>query len=212
MSFPTRYCVWENGTQSCWVLEETRFSGIQKQITSANRMELMENPWSSSGRSSQDSETAGILNEIQKMMGELQSDPADFNGRIIFMSMFNDIVRDAKGNEPLLFWTRSKERPMTARKSSSVFFNSFLNYFHIKANLNECWDRTAEKMMQHFQRSGHPILSCTSALERGQLRSKWWGRTTIHVTASDDNVQMLLKMVISVNQLSLYGADADLIK
>ena len=43
--------------------------------------------------------TAGILNEIQKMMGELQCDPADFKGRIIFMSMFNDIVWDAKGNE-----------------------------------------------------------------------------------------------------------------
>ena len=49
----------------------------------------------------EDSETAGILNEIQKMMGELQSDPADFNGRIIFMSMFNDIVWDARGNEEL---------------------------------------------------------------------------------------------------------------
>ena len=29
--------------------------------------------------------TAGILNEIQKMMGELQCDPADFKARIIFM-------------------------------------------------------------------------------------------------------------------------------
>ena len=66
--------------------------------------------------------------------------------------------------------------------------------------------------MQHFQRSGHPILSCTSALGRGQLRSKDGDRTTIHFTASDDNVQMLLKMVTPVNQLSLYGAVPDLIK
>ena len=43
--------------------------------------------------------TAGIVNEILKMMGELQCDPAYFKGRIIFMSMFNDIVWDAKGNE-----------------------------------------------------------------------------------------------------------------
>ena len=41
--------------------------------------------------------TAGIPNEIQKMMG----DPADFKGRVIFTSMFNDIVRDAKGNDEL---------------------------------------------------------------------------------------------------------------
>ena len=32
------------------------------------------------------------------MMGELQCDPADFKGRIIFMYMFNDLVWDAKGN------------------------------------------------------------------------------------------------------------------
>ena len=45
--------------------------------------------------------TAGILNEIQKLMTESQCDPADFKGRIIFTSMFNDIVWDAKANEEL---------------------------------------------------------------------------------------------------------------
>ena len=35
------------------------------------------------------------------MMGELQCEPENFTGRIIFMSMFNDIVGDAKGNEEL---------------------------------------------------------------------------------------------------------------
>ena len=41
--------------------------------------------------------TAGILNEIPKMMGESPCDPSNFKGRIIFMSMVNDIVCDAKG-------------------------------------------------------------------------------------------------------------------
>ena len=45
--------------------------------------------------------TAGILKEIQNTMGELLCDPADFKDRIIFMSMFNDIVWDARGNEEL---------------------------------------------------------------------------------------------------------------
>ena len=45
--------------------------------------------------------TAGILKEIQKTMGELQCDPADFKNWIVFMSMFNDIVWDARGNEEL---------------------------------------------------------------------------------------------------------------
>ena len=78
--------------------------------------------------------------------------------------------------------------------------------------LNGSWNRTAGKMMQYFQRSRHPIFRCTSALVRGHLRSKGGGRRTIHFTAIDDNVQLLLKLVISVDQLSSYGAVADLIK
>ena len=43
--------------------------------------------------------TVRILNEIQQMMGKLQCEPENCTGRIIFMSMFNDIVWDAKGND-----------------------------------------------------------------------------------------------------------------
>ena len=43
--------------------------------------------------------TVGILNQIQQMMRELQCEPENFTGRIIFMSMFNDTVWDAKGND-----------------------------------------------------------------------------------------------------------------
>ena len=45
--------------------------------------------------------TVGILNKIQQMMGELQREPENFTGRIIFMSMFNDTVWDATGNDEL---------------------------------------------------------------------------------------------------------------
>ena len=45
--------------------------------------------------------TVGIFNQIQQMMGELQYEPQNFTGRLIFMSMFNDIVWDAIGNDEL---------------------------------------------------------------------------------------------------------------
>ena len=57
----------------------------------------MDNLYTSSGRFSQDSLQWESLNEIQQMMGEFQCEPE--TGRIIFMSMFNDIVWDAKGND-----------------------------------------------------------------------------------------------------------------
>ena len=40
-----------------------------------------------------------FLEKIQKIMTDLQCEPEHFKGRIIFMSMFNDDVWDAKGNK-----------------------------------------------------------------------------------------------------------------
>ena len=43
--------------------------------------------------------TLGILNQIQQMMGELQCEPENFKGRIMFMSVFNDIVWNVIGHD-----------------------------------------------------------------------------------------------------------------
>ena len=43
--------------------------------------------------------TTAIFKEIQNKMCELQCDPAGFKDRTIFMSMFNDIGWEARGNE-----------------------------------------------------------------------------------------------------------------
>ena len=42
--------------------------------------------------------TLGILEEIQKLMTELHCEPEQVKGRIIFMSMYNDIVWGEQGN------------------------------------------------------------------------------------------------------------------
>ena len=56
-----------------------------------------------------------LLNEIQQMMGKLQCEPENFTGRIIFMSMFNDIVWDANGNDKLCE-NNSKTNKQDARR------------------------------------------------------------------------------------------------
>ena len=45
--------------------------------------------------------TMGFLNQIQQMIGELQCEPENLTGRIIFMSIFIDIVWDVKGNDEI---------------------------------------------------------------------------------------------------------------
>ena len=72
------------------------------------------------------------------------------------------------------------------------------------------WDTTAELMMLNFADSGHPVFRATSALERVELRSKGKGRKCGPFNGSVENIELILRTVISVNQLSIYGAVADL--
>ena len=67
-------------------------------------------------------------------------------------------------------------------------------------------------MMLNFTESGHPILRATSALERGELKSKRKGMNSIHFNGSDYTVELILRTIISVSQLSVYGAAADCVE
>ena len=64
-------------------------------------------------------------------------------------------------------------------------------------------------MMMNFSESGHPIFRASSAVERIELRSKGHGKKSKHFNGSDENIELLLRTVISANQLSVYGAIAD---
>ena len=64
--------------------------------------------------------------------------------------------------------------------------------------------------MMNFSDSGHPIFRASNAFERGQLRSKAHGKKSIHFNDSDENIQLLLRTVISANQLSVYGGTTGL--
>ena len=60
------------------------------------------------------------------------------------------------------------------------------------------WDKTAERMMLNFAESGHPVFCATSALERGELRSKEKGKKSIHFNGSEENIELILCTIISV--------------
>ena len=70
------------------------------------------------------------------------------------------------------------------------------------------WDQIAEDMLLQFAESGHPIFRATTPLSRGQLKSKRRGKLSIHITAVQDTVDTIYRIILSVNQLSVYGAVA----
>ena len=71
------------------------------------------------------------------------------------------------------------------------------------------WNRSAEMMKHHLRESGHATFRATSALNRKSLKSKGEGKLSIHHDGDPATAELLFRMVISVNQLSIYGAISD---
>ena len=100
------------------------------------------------------------------------------------------IAWDVKGNDEFCV-NNSK----TIKKYAERFPRghwSFLGLGTYDCKPDGSWNRIAEKMLQSFTGSGHPIFRCTSALERGELRSKGGGKKSMHFNGSTQNIELLL--------------------
>ena len=71
------------------------------------------------------------------------------------------------------------------------------------------WDRAEQKMLT-FAESTHTLFRSTSPLSRGTLKSKGGGKLSIHFCADGWTIETVFRTVISVYQLSIYGAVSDL--
>ena len=80
----------------------------------------------------------------------------------------------------------------------------------MSTNLMGRMGKTAEDLMLNFTESGHPVFRVSSTFARDEFRSKGKGFQSIHFNGSDDTIELILRTIISVNQLSVYGAVADL--
>ena len=159
--------------------------------------------------------TLQLSEEVKSLLFRSGETPENFTGRIIFTSMFNDISCGTRDNE--------KECESNAQlvslyaKRFGIGQWSFLGpgsekkWYSISAdNPQGEWDTMAEKMMVTLVESGHPIFRATSPLSRGQLRSKSHGKLSIHYCAELETIKTVFRTIISVNQLRLYGAVAEM--
>ena len=141
--------------------------------------------------------------------------PEDFTGRIIFMSMFNDISRGSKDNEQECESSAQLVSIYAERLSPGRW--SFLGpgseekwySTYIDRPRGE-WDKVAELMMLKFGESKHPVFRSTSPLSRGVLKSNGGGKLSFHFCADGETVATVFRTIIYVNQLSIYGAVSDL--
>ena len=72
------------------------------------------------------------------------------------------------------------------------------------------WDHVAEKMLLEFAESTCPIFRATIQLSRSKLKSKGHGKLSIHFAAVQETIATVFRIIVSANQLSLYGAVANM--
>ena len=148
-------------------------------------------------------------------LSRLGETPANFTGRILFMSMFNDISCWTKDNEQECL-AHARVVSLYARKFgtgqwSFIGPGSKKKWYSIKEDSPQgIWDNIAEKMLVEFADSGCPIFRATTPLSRGQLRSKGHGKLSIHFGAAQETIDTIFRIIVSANQLSLYGAVAEM--
>ena len=145
-----------------------------------------------------------ILEEIQKFMKSIQCE-------IIFMSMFDDIMwRENDNTEECA--QNDKEISKYARRFPRGRW-SFLGpglektwYKTCSDRPNREWDRTAAMMILHLvTETGLPVFRASSAIERGELDIREYGKKYTRFSGNDRNIELLFRTTKSVNQLSIFA-------
>ena len=159
--------------------------------------------------------TLQLSEEVKSLLYRLAETPENFTGRILFMSMFNDISCGTKDNE---------EESLANARLVSLYARRFgkgqwsfigpgfeKRWYSISEDSPQgIWDKITEMMLLEFAESGCPIFRATTPLSKGRLRSKGSGKLSIHHAADQETIETIFRIIVSANQLSLYGAVAEI--
>ena len=158
----------------------------------------------------------GILEEIQKFMIELQCEPEQLKGRIIFMSMYNDIEWGERGNTEKCIMNSitvaNHARRFLLGRWSFLGPGSEMKWYGTHSDKPAGnWDKTAERMMLNFAEKLSSFLSRHQRPGKRRVKKQRKGKSA-HFNGSEETMELILRTIISANQLSIYGAVADLCK
>ena len=156
--------------------------------------------------------TLQLCGKINDLLSDLGQTPETFTGRILFMSMFNDISCDRKGNKEECLKNAETVKVLARRfgigQWSFIGPGSEKKWYSSENSPQGAWDHIAEEILLEFAESGHPTFRATTPLSRGTLKSKGHGKLSIHFAADELTIETIFRIIISVNQLSICGATA----
>ena len=159
--------------------------------------------------------TLQLCGKVTDLLYRLGETPETFTGRILFMSMFNDISCDKKDNEEECV-ANAKVVSILARKFdigqwSFIGPGSEKKWYSMEENSPQgIWDHIADKMLLEFAESGCPIFRATTPFSRSKLKGKRHGKLSFHFAADHGTIETIFRIIVFANQLSLYGAVANM--
>ena len=114
--------------------------------------------------------------EVKSLLFKLGETPENFTGRILFVSMFNDISCGTKDDEECLANARLVSlyaRRFGKGQWSFIGLGSKKKWYSISEDSPQgIWDKIAERMLLEFAESGCPVFRATTLLSRGQLKKQ----------------------------------------
>ena len=139
--------------------------------------------------------TLQFCGKINDLLSDLGETPETFTGIILFMSMFNDISCDRKGNKDECFANAGVVKVLARRfgvgQWSFIGPGSEKKWYSAENSPQGAWDNIAEEMVLEFAESGHPAFRATTPLSRGQLKSKGHGKLSIHFAADEFTIDTI---------------------
>ena len=114
--------------------------------------------------------TLQLCGKINDILSDFKQTPETFTGRILFLSMFNDISCDKNGNKDECL--KNAEFVKTYVKRFGIGQWSFIGpgsekkWYPSENSPQGAWDHVAEEMLLKFAESGHPIFRATTPLSR----------------------------------------------
>ena len=160
-------------------------------------------------------DTLQLCDKVKCLLSRLGETPENFARRILFMFMFNDIFCGTRDNEQECL-ANARLVSLYALKIGEGQW-SFIGpapekkWYSMEENSPQgIWDHIEDKMLLELAKSGCPIFRATSPLSRCKLKSEGHGKLSIHFAAIQETIETIFRIIVSANQLSLYGAVAEM--
>ena len=144
--------------------------------------------------------TLQICGKINDLLSDLGQTPETFTGRILFMSMFNDIQMPESSKylrEDLVL--DNGHLLDQVLKRSGILQRRVHEELGIILRKKCCWKSQKVDILLSLQRLHCPEVNS---------KSKGHGKLSIHFAADELTIETIFRIIISVNQLSVYGAVA----